>query len=76
MVGIMPQDIVAGGLSDIDHSTAAHGNVGQAPSLYYPKRLLLKMPYRFIRGYQFLARSSACLLCGWFHSMDLQRRRP
>ena len=72
----MPQDMVARSLSDSDLSTAANGNVGQAPSLYYPKRLLLKMPYRFNRGYQLLPRSSACVLCGWFLSLDLQRSQP
>jgi len=72
----MPQDMVVGNLSDSDLSTAANGNVGQAPSLYYPKRLLLKIPYRFNRGYQLPPRSSACVLCDSFLSLDLQRRRP
>jgi hypothetical protein len=45
-------------------------------SPYAPKRLLLKMPYRFIKGYQLRARSSASVLCGWFLSLDFQRSRP
>jgi len=61
--------------------TTSHGEVGIMPqdmvaSPYNPKRLLLKMPYRFNKGYQLLARSSACVLCGWFLSLDLQRSRP
>jgi hypothetical protein len=72
----MPQDMVVRSLSDCDLSTAADGNVEEAPSLYYPIRLLLKMTYRFIRGCQLLARSSAGVLCGWFYSPDLQRSRP
>ena len=72
----MPQDMVVRNLSDNDLSTAANGNAGQAPSPYNPKRLLLKMPYRFNKGYQLLARSSACVLCGWFLSLDFQRSRP
>jgi len=72
----MPQDMVVRSLSDSDLLTAADGSVGQASSLYYPKRLLLKIPYRFNRGYQVRARSSVCVLCGWFLSLDLQRSRP
>jgi hypothetical protein len=34
------------------------GDAGQAPSLYNPKYLLIKMPYRFNTSYQLLARSS------------------
>jgi hypothetical protein len=71
----MPQDMVVRNQSDIDLSTVANGNVGQAPSSYNPKMLLLKMPYRFNTGYQLLARSSACVLCDWFFSLDLQRSR-
>ena len=55
----MPQDMVARSLSDSDLSTAVNGSVGQAHSPYYPNGLLLKMPYRFNRGYQFLPHSSA-----------------
>ncbi len=33
----MPQDMVGKSLSDSDLSTAANGNVGQAPSPYNPK---------------------------------------
>jgi len=72
----MPQDMVVRSLSDNDLSTAANGNVGQTPSPYNPKMLLLKMPYRFNKGYLLLASSSACLPCGWFLSLDLQRSRP
>ena len=72
----MPQDMVAMSLSDNDFSTPSNGNVGPDPSLYYPKRLLLKIPYRFNRGYQLLARCSTCVRCGWFLSLDLQRSRP
>ena len=72
----MPQDMVVRSLFDNDLSTAANGNVGEAPSPYNPKMLLLKMPYRFIKGYQLPARSNACVLCGWFLSLDLQRSRP
>ncbi len=72
----MPQDMVVRSLSDNDLSIAANGNVGKAPSPYNPKMLLLKMPYRFNKGCQLLAGSSACLLCGWFLSPDLQRSRP
>jgi len=45
-------------------------------SPYNPKRLLLKMPYRFTKSYQLRAHTSACLLCGWFLSLDVQRSRP
>jgi hypothetical protein len=38
-----------------------------------PKYVLQKMSYRFTRGYQLPAGSSAC---GWFLSLDLQRSRP
>jgi hypothetical protein len=75
----MPQDTVVRSPSDVDLSTAANGNVGQAPSPYNPnnpKMLLLKMPYKFNKGCQLLAGSSACLLCGWFLSLDLRRSRP
>ena len=75
-VAIMPQDMVARSLSDIDLSTVTNGNGGQAPSPYNPKYLLLKMPYRFNTGYQLLACSSACVRCGWFLSQDIQRSRP
>ena len=47
-----------------------------APSPYNPKRLLLKMPYRFNKGYQLLVHSSACVLCGWFFSLDLHWSQP
>ncbi len=57
-------------------SLVTNGNAGQAPSPYNPKYLLLKMPYRFNTSYQLLARSSACVLCDWFLSLDLQRSRP
>ena len=70
-VGIMPQDMVVRNLSDNDLSTTANGNSGQAPSPYNPKMLLLKMPYRFNKGYQLLVHSSACVRCGWFPSLDL-----
>ena len=72
----MPQDMVGRSLSDNDLSTAANGNIGQAPSPSNPKMLLLKIPYRFNKGYQLLPRRSACVLCGWFLSLDLQRSRP
>jgi hypothetical protein len=72
----MPQDMVARSLCAIDPYTAANGNVGQAPSPYNPKSLLQKMPYRFTTGYQLLPRNSACVLCDWFLSLDLQRSRP
>ena len=72
----MPQDMVVRNLSDIDLSTAANGNGGQAPRPYNPKMLLLKMPYRFNTGYQLLAPSSAGVLCAWFFSLDFQRSRP
>jgi hypothetical protein len=45
-------------------------------SPYNPKRLLLKMPYRFNKGYQLRACSNASVLCGWFLSLDFQRSRP
>jgi hypothetical protein len=38
-----------------------------------PKYVLQKMLYRFTRGYQLPAGSSAC---GWFLSLGLQRSRP
>jgi hypothetical protein len=41
-----------------------------------PKRLLLKIPYRFNTGYQLLTQSSAHGLCDWFLSLGLQRSRP
>jgi hypothetical protein len=75
----MHQDMVVRSLSDNDLSTAANRNVGQAPSPYItlnmnnPKYVLQKMSYRFTRGYQLPADSSAC---GWFLSLDLQMRRP
>ena len=69
----MPQDMVVRSLSGIDLSTAANGNVGQAPSPYNPKMLLLKMPYRFNKGSQLRAHSSAC---GRFLSIDLRWSRP
>jgi len=72
----MPQDMVARSLSDTDFSTAGNGNIGQAPSPYNPKMLLLKMPYRFNTGYQLLAPRSAWVLCSWFLSSDLQKSRP
>jgi hypothetical protein len=45
-------------------------------SAYNQERLLLKMPYRFNKGYLSLARSSASVLCGWFLSLNFQRSRP
>jgi len=59
----------------------SRGKVGVMPqgmgtSPYNPKYLLLKMPYRFIRGCQLHARSSISVLCNWFPSLDLQRSRP
>jgi len=42
-------------------------------NMNYPKYVLQKMSYRFTRGYQLPAGSSAC---GWFLSLDLQRSRP
>lgn len=75
-VRIMPQGMVVRNLSDIDLSTAANGNVGQAPSPYNSKLLLLKIPYRFNTGYPLLARSSACVLFDSFLSLGLQRSRP
>jgi hypothetical protein len=45
-------------------------------SLYNPKYLLLKMPYRFNTGYQLRACSSAFALCEWVLSLDPQRSRP
>ena len=72
----MPQDMVPGSLSDSDLSATANGSVGQAPSRYNPKLLLLKMPYRFNTGYQLLAPSSECVLCAWFFFLDFQRSRP
>jgi hypothetical protein len=72
----MPQDMVVRNLPDLDLSTAANGNVEQAPSPYNPKKLLLKTPYRFNTGYQLLASRSACLLYGWFLSQGFQRSRP
>ena len=71
--------MVVRNLSDNDLSTSANGNVGQAPShiitlnMNNPKYVLQKMSYRFTRGYQLPAGSSAC---GWFLSLDLQRSRP
>ena len=41
-----------------------------------PNGLLLKMPYRFIRGCQLLPRSNEYVLSGWFFVLDLQRSRP
>ena len=67
-VEVMSQDMVARSLSDIDLSTAANGNVGQAPRPYTPKMLLLKMPYRFNTGYQLLTCSGACMRWDWFLS--------
>ena len=75
-MGIMPQDMGARNLSNIHLTTAANGTVGQAHSPYYPNGLLQKMPYRFIRGCQLLARRAACVLCGWLLSLDVQRSRP
>ena len=75
-VGIMPQDMVVRNLSDNDLSTTANGNSGQAPSPYNPKMLLLKMPYRFNKGYQLLVHSSASVLCDCSLSLDFQRSRP
>jgi hypothetical protein len=72
----MPQDMVVRSLSDNDLSAAANSNVGQTPSPYNPKMLLLKMPYWSNKGYQVLPRSSACVPCGWFLSLDFQRSRP
>jgi hypothetical protein len=72
----MPQDMVARSLSDCDLSATVNGSVGQAHSPYYLNGLLQKMPYRFTTGYQLLPRNSACVLCGWFLSLDFQRSRP
>ncbi len=69
----MPQDVVVRSLSDNDLATAANGYAVHVPSPYYPKMLLLKMPYRFNKGYQFLAHGSAC---GWFLALNFQRSRP
>jgi hypothetical protein len=60
----MAQDMVARSLSDPDFSTAANGSLGQAPSPYKPKYMLLKMPYRFMKSDHLLAPSNVCVLCG------------
>ena len=72
----MTQDMVVRSLSDNNLPTAANGYAVHAPSPYNQKMLLLKMPYRFNKGYQLRARSSACVLCGWFLSLDFRRSRP
>jgi hypothetical protein len=53
-----------------------NGNVGQAPSPYNPKRLLLKMLYRFNKSCQLLSRHYLCALYDWFPAVDFQRSRP
>jgi len=58
----MPQDMVVRSPSDVYLSTAANGNVGQAPSPYNPKLLLLKMPHKFSKGCVLLVSSSAVWL--------------
>jgi hypothetical protein len=48
-----------------------------ATSPYPPQMyLLLKMPYRFIRGCQLRTRNGEYVLCDSFFSLDLQRNRP
>jgi len=37
-------------------------------SPYNPKKVLLKMPYRFTRSDQLLVHSSICVRCDWFPS--------
>ena len=71
----MPQDMVARNLSDLDLSTAANGSVGQAPSPYNPKYLLIKMSYRFNTGYQLFGRHSLSALYNSFLALDFQRSR-
>ena len=75
-VELIPQDMVARSLFDIDLSSAPNGNPGQAPSPYNPKYLLKKMPYRFNTSYRLLAHSSAFVPCDWFLSLGLLRSQP
>lgn len=51
-------------------------NHRQIPLPSNPKRLLLKILYRFNTGYQLLTQSSAHGLCDWFLSLGLQRSQP
>ena len=75
-IELMPQDMVARSLFDIDLSSAPPAmpdrHLVRIPQTY----LLLKMPYRFNTSYQLPAHSSADVLCDWFHSMNFRRSRP
>ena len=68
-------------INETDEIATSRGEVGIMPqdmvaSPYNPKRLLLKMPYRFNKGYRLLVCNCLSALCDCFLSLDFRRSRP
>jgi hypothetical protein len=68
-------------INETDEIATSRGEVGIMPqdmvaSPYNPKRLLLKMPYRFNKGYRLLVCNCLSALCDCSLSLDFRRSRP
>ena len=70
-------------INERDEIASSRGEVGIMPQdmesdPYSPEKCVAKNAVQvfFNTSYQLLARRSACVLCGWFLSLDFQRNRP